>query len=108
MTVLAGARRVIQKLGPYQSLALLVVPLTLVEPLKLVALFVAGEGHWLTGIGMIIGAYAVSLLFVERLFRTVKPKLMTLSWFAKGWTRFVTLRNKINPWSSVLEGSKTG
>jgi len=43
MTVLAGARRAIQKLGPYQSLALLLVPVTLVEPLKLVALVVAGE-----------------------------------------------------------------
>jgi hypothetical protein len=45
MTVLAGARRVIQKQGPYQSMALLLVPLTLVEPLKLVALFVSGTGH---------------------------------------------------------------
>jgi len=101
MTTLASTRRVIQKLGPYQSLALLLVPLTLVEPLKLVALFVAGEGHWLTGTGMIVGAYAVSLLVVERLFKVVKPKLLTLSWFAKLWTLFVAIRNKLSPWSSV-------
>jgi len=50
MTVL---RRAIQKLGPYQSLALLLVPVTLVEPLKLVALVVAGEGHWLTKMRML-------------------------------------------------------
>jgi hypothetical protein len=106
MTVL---RRAIQKLGPYQSLALLLVPVTLVEPLKLVALVVAGEGHWLTGTAMIVGAYAVSLLFVERLFRVVKPKLMTLSWFAKLWTQWMALRNKLSPWSSVpVDGSKTG
>ena len=106
MTVL---RRAIQKLGPYQSLALLLVPVTLVEPLKLVALVVAGEGHWLTGTAMIVGAYAVSLLVVERLFKVVKPKLMTLSWFAKLWTRWVALRNKLSPWSSVpVDGSKTG
>src|SRR6266436_8119877 len=79
MALLTRARRRIQKLSPYLSLALLLVPLILVEPLKLVALFVAGEGHWLSGTGMIIGAYAVSLLVVERLFRVVKPKLMTLS-----------------------------
>jgi len=101
MMVLASARRRIQKLGPYQSMALLLVPVTLVEPLKIVALFVAGEGHWLTGTGMLVGAYAVSLLFVERLFRVVKPKLLTLSWFAKLWTRLVALRNKVIPWSSV-------
>jgi hypothetical protein len=109
MIALARARRRIQKLSPYQSLALLLVPVVLVEPLKLVALFVAGEGHWLTGTGMIIGAYAVSLLVVERLFRVVKPKLMTLSWFAKLWTRLVALRNKVIPWSRVpVEGGKTG
>src|SRR5467141_589492 len=96
MMVLAGARRMIQKLGPYQSLALLLVPVTLVEPLKLLALLVAVEGHWLTGTAMIVGAYAVSLLFVEPLFRLVKPRLMTLSWFAKLWTLFVATRNKLN------------
>jgi hypothetical protein len=99
MTVLAGARRWVQKLGPYQSLAVLLVPTTLVEPIKLIAVWVAGEGHWLSGTGMLIGAYAVSLLFVERLFRVVKPKLMTLRWFAKSWNWFVALRNKIAPWA---------
>ena len=109
MALLTRARRRIQKLSPYLSLALLLVPLILVEPLKLIALFVAGEGHWLTGTGMIIGAFAVSLLVVERLFKVVKPKLMTLSWFAKLWTRWVALRNKLSPWSNVpVDGSKTG
>ena len=73
MTALARLRRRIQQLGPYQSLALLIVPVGLVEPLKLVALFVAGKGHWLSGTAMIIGAYVVSLFFVERLFRVIKP-----------------------------------
>src|SRR5512132_4000807 len=80
MTFLARTRRRLQKMSPYLSLVLLLVPLLLVEPLKLVAVFIAGKGHWLTGTGMLIGAYAVSLLFVERLFRMIKPKLMTLGW----------------------------
>jgi hypothetical protein len=100
MTLVAGVRRRIQQLGPYQSMALLAIPLAVVEPLKFISLFVAGKGHWLTGTGMIVAAYAVSLLIVERLFRVVLPKLMTLSWFAKLWARFVALRNRIIPWSS--------
>jgi hypothetical protein len=100
MTFLARTRRRLQKMTPYLSLVLLLVPLLLVEPLKLVAVFVAGEGHWLTGTGMLIGAYTASLLFVERLFRVVKPKLMTLGWFARLWTWFVTLRNKVIPCAS--------
>jgi hypothetical protein len=63
-------------------------------------LFVVGKGHWLTGTGMMIAAYAVSLLLVERLFRVVKPKLMMLDGFARLWMWFVTLRNKFFPWAS--------
>jgi hypothetical protein len=35
----------------------------------------------------------VSLLFIERLFRLVKPKLMMLGWFAAIWSKVVALRN---------------
>jgi hypothetical protein len=100
MTFLARTRRRLQKTSPYLSLVLLLGPLLLVEPLKLVAVFVAGKGHWLTGTGMLVVAYAASLLFVERLFRVVKPKLMMLGWFAKFWMWFVALRNKIIPSAS--------
>ena len=82
---MASARGYIERLGPYQSLLLLSIPTSLVEPLKLIAVAVAGEGHWITGTVMIIVAYGCSLLFVERLFRIVKPKLLTLSWFARLW-----------------------
>ena len=34
---------------------------------------------------MIVACYAFSLLVVERLFKIVKPKLLTISWFAKLW-----------------------
>jgi hypothetical protein len=87
-------RRFIEGRGPYQSLVLLLVPTSLVEPLKLVAVVVAGEGHWITGTAMIVIAYAASLLLVERLFRIVKPKLLTLPWFAWLWARFVVFCGK--------------
>jgi hypothetical protein len=87
-------RRIIEGLGPYQSLVLLAIPTALVEPLKLIAVAVAGDGHWITGTVMIIAAYAASLLVIERLFRIVKPKLLTLPWFARLWTRFIVIRGK--------------
>jgi hypothetical protein len=100
MTALASARRRIQNLSPYLSLFLLSVPVILVEPLKIVSLYVAGKGHWLTGTGIIMGAYALSFFFVERLFRAVKPKLLMLSWFAKLWTLFTAFRTKVIQWAS--------
>jgi hypothetical protein len=73
---------------------LLLIPASIVEPLKLIAVAVAGEGHWITGTVMVVAAYAVSLLIVERIFRIVKPKLLTLPWFARLWNWFVSIRSK--------------
>jgi hypothetical protein len=101
MTPLAGLRRQAQRLGPYQSLALLAVPFACAEPLKLLALYVAGGGRWFTATGLMIGAYAASLLVVERLFRVVKPKLLMLGWFALLWSWWVALRNRIIPWRTA-------
>jgi hypothetical protein len=76
----------------YQSLLLVAVPTSVVEPLKLIAVAIAGEGHWITGTIMIVAAYATRLLLLERLFLIVKPKLMTLNWFARPWTWLTSLR----------------
>jgi hypothetical protein len=95
ITALLAARRYIRRLGPYQSLALMLLPILLVEPLKIVALFVVGHGHWLTGTGMLVAAYGVSLVVVERLFKVVKFKLMTMNWFADLWRWFTAVRDRM-------------
>jgi hypothetical protein len=87
-------RRTIEGLRPYPSLFLLALPVATVEPLKLVAVAVAGEGHWITGTAIIVACYAFSLLVVERLFVIVKPKLVTIPWFTKFWEWFVSVRTR--------------
>ncbi len=91
-------RRWIEELGPYQSLVLLAIPVSLVEPLKLVAVAIAGAGHWITGTITIACAYAASLFLVERLFKTVKPKLLTLPWFARLWNWLLDIRGRALAW----------
>jgi hypothetical protein len=97
-------KRYIQGLGPYQSLALLAVPTAIVEPLKLVAVAVAGAGHWMTGAAMIVACYTLSLVVVERLFIIVKPTLLTIPWFARGWQWFVRVRTAVLLWCKSLIG----
>jgi hypothetical protein len=70
------------------------VPVGLVEPLKLVAVALLGEGHWIAGSGMIAAAYAVCLL-VERLIILFKPKLLKLRWIARLWASFVILKYRL-------------
>ena len=93
-----GLRRRIERLGPYQSLVLLAVPASLVEPLKLIAVAIAGAGHWITGTITIVCCYGISLFLVERLFRIVKPKLLTLPWFARLWNWFTAVRGRAIAW----------
>jgi hypothetical protein len=88
-------QRFLKGLGPYQSLSILAVPLAIVEPLKLVALFVVGGGHFIAGVLVMICAYAGSLFITERLFVVLKPKLLTLLWFAVAWQWFVAVRDKL-------------
>ncbi len=94
MTYLSRSRRYLQALSPYLSVVVLTIPLVFVEPIKLVAVYVAGTGRWVTGSIMLIAAYAISIYFIERLFRVLKPKLMTLGWFAAFWNSFGAMRGR--------------
>ncbi|MGY0571614.1 hypothetical protein ACTGJ9_011645 [Bradyrhizobium sp. RDM12] len=51
----------------------------------------------MTGTVMIVLAYALSLAFVHRLFLIVKPKLLSLHWFARAWEWFVTRSRMLAP-----------
>ena len=82
----------IENLGAYKSLFLLAVPTATVEPLKLVAVAVAGKGHWVAGTTVIACCYLLSLVVVERLFGIVKPKLLTIPWFARLWRAVLSIR----------------
>jgi hypothetical protein len=98
MRISHSIHRFLDRLGPHQSLLILAIPLAIVEPLKLVALFVVGGGHFIAGVLVMICAYAGSLFITERLFVVLKPKLLTLSWFALAWQWFVTVRDKFIYW----------
>ena len=84
-----------QRLNPYVALTLLLIPLAIVEPLKLIAIVIFGKGHWITGSAVMIFAYVGSLFAVERLFKVVKPKLLRIFWFAALWKWFTAVREKI-------------
>jgi hypothetical protein len=101
MTLLALARRKIQQFGPYKCLALLLVPLLIVEPLKIAGLAFVSLGHWAAGACVVIGAYAASLLIIDRLYRVAKSKLMTMNWFAALVTALVKARGSVLAWLNM-------
>src|SRR5690348_7504717 len=89
-----SVRRYLQSCNPYISLVVLALPVAIVEPLKLVGVWVFGTGHFLTGTIVIASAYTGSLLVVHRLFKIVKANLLRLSWFTWLWQRYLRLKRK--------------
>jgi hypothetical protein len=97
---LGHLRRQIERLPPYPALLILAIPLAVVEPLKLSTILIAGEGHWITSGLVLLFAYATSLFVTHWLFVVVKPKLLTLPWFARAWAKFGTIRCKTRRWTA--------
>jgi hypothetical protein len=78
----AGVRRWVESLGPYSTLALFLVPIILLEPVKPVGLYLLGTGHFLVGTLVLAIGEVLKIVIVERLFHIAKPKLMTIRAFA--------------------------
>jgi hypothetical protein len=75
-------RRWITSLPPYPALALFLVPLIILEPVKPVAAFLAASGHFAVGAVLFVGGELLKLLLVERLFVLNKRKLLSIAAFA--------------------------
>lgn len=79
---------------PLVALLLFLAPAVLLFPLKLLALWLIGEGRAGLGIFIVVAAKVLGTAFVGRLFILVEPQLMTFAWFARAlqWWRQTKLR----------------
>lgn len=85
---LRWAERRIQTLPPYGALALFLLPTLLLLPVKLLALWLIGQGKVLAGTLVILSAKVAGTAVVARLFSLTQPALMRLDWFAKLYGRW--------------------
>ena len=79
----------IARTSPLVALLLFLAPAVLLFPLKLLALWLIGEGLAGLGVVIIVAAKVLGTAFVGRLFILVERQLMTFAWFARalGWWR---------------------
>lgn len=83
--VFAALERLILRLDARVVLLVFVVPIALLFPVKLAALWLLGNGHWLGGIALLAAAKATGTAFSARLYVVALPKLMEIRAFA--WAR---------------------
>lgn len=85
----------IARLPPYGALALFAVPSLSLIPVKLVALWLIGQGHALSGALVIVAAKLAGTAVVARLFTLTRPALMRLAWFARLHDRWVAWKDAL-------------
>jgi hypothetical protein len=86
---LAWMERRIAALPPYAALAVFALPTLLLLPIKLVALWLIGNGQAMLGLIVIVAAKIGGTALLARLFQITQPALMRLPWFERfytGWT----------------------
>lgn len=85
----------IRRLPPYAALFVFFVPMLLLLPVKLLALYWISRGHTLLGLCLVLIAKLTGTAVVARLFALTQPALMQMPWFARIYGRWV-------PWKNAL------
>ena len=98
MYVVTQFGRFLRRRNPYVCLIGLAVPIAIVEPLKLLALYILGNGHEVLCLTVIVFAYAGSVFIIERLFKIVKPTLLEIPWFAASYSACMWLWQRMKRW----------
>jgi hypothetical protein len=75
-------RALISSLPPYPCLALVSVPVILLEPVKILAAYMAATGNLVGAAATFIVGELLKLVLIERLFDLTRTKLMTIPAFA--------------------------
>jgi hypothetical protein len=96
--------RWIESLNPYATLAVFLIPLILLEPVKPVSAYLIASGHFVSGVVSLVLGEVLKILIVERIFQIGRPKLMTIKPFA--WTYefvvgWLTWFQTLPPWLAV-------
>jgi hypothetical protein len=93
----------IVSLRPYPALALLAVPVIILEPAKPLAGYLMGTGHFGVGAITFIAAEVLKLTCVEQLFQLNRRKLLSIPAFALGyqyWRRMMDLVESMEVWQA--------
>lgn len=91
----AWAERCIVRLPPYATLVVFCVPVLMLLPVKLGAVWLMTQGHAAVGLLLFVGAKLAGTGVVARLFVLTRPRLMSLPWFARGYARWLAWKARI-------------
>jgi len=107
--ILEGLRAWIASLRPYPTLALFMVPLIALEPLKPVAAYLVATGHVRVDLTTFVVGEILKLVILERLFAISRDKLMLIPAFGCTYRRLCQISNWLeatDAWQAARRWSK--
>jgi hypothetical protein len=105
-TLVLSLQRWIASLPRYVILLILILPFAIAEPAKIFALYLIGCDHVWIGLAVLVLAYLISIVVVERIFDAGRSKLMRIRWFAKLWSWFTAIRSRLTDWVQATRAWK--
>lgn len=91
----AWLERQIKALPPWAALATFAVPALALLPIKLLALFLIGQGQAFAGVVVLLAAKVGGTALLARLFTLTQPTLMRLGWFAHWYPRWKAWKDRV-------------
>lgn len=82
-------------LPPYPTMVVFLLPMATLFPVKILAVYWATQGYWLTGLLIIVLAKVLGTAIVARMYVICQPKLMTMPWFRQVHAGLFVLRNRL-------------
>jgi hypothetical protein len=98
----------LRRLPPWGALLAFFVPVVLLLPVKVLALFLFGNGHAASALTVLVLAKLVGTALVARIFQLVEAALMRIPWFARWYPRWKAWKDRVfalvrqsRPWRMV-------
>jgi hypothetical protein len=79
----------------YTALALFLVPVALLEPVKPLGLYLIARDRRVLGLCILVAGELVKVTLLDRVFQMTKPKLMTFRWFAWCYVQWTAIMERI-------------
>ena len=95
-------------LPPWGTLCTFVAPSILILPAKLVGLWLITHGKYATALMVLIVGKILATAILARLYRILRPTLMSIRWFAWADTTFFHWRDKIYAFVKSLPAWQQG
>ena len=100
----------IRSLPPYPCLALFSVPVILLEPVKMIAAYMAATGQLIWAAVTFVVGELLKLVLVERLFELTKNKLMKIpafAWAYRHYTQAKAWMKQTEAWKAIRALSRS-